>query len=166
MKRWDSIWGMSYGKRSEGAMKSGILVSIIGIMTITLLAGCSGEGDDSTLSRIVGELTVAGSPLPADGHSMAEVRVLVYEVSPEGRHPMEGIDVVLVSSRNQDLEKVDFIEQPVAPTFADGDAVAYIGSSEPGESALSATHDGVPLCEIWDLDGCVQNANAFVTFSP
>ena len=146
-------------------MKSGTFVILAGIIAMVLTSGC-GESGGQYHSLIVAELSVEGSPLPADGQSMAEVRVRVFQVSEMGRHPLEGIEMEVISSRNQGADKVDFFEQPVGPTFAEGEAVAYVGSSEPGEAVMYAEYNGSILCATWDEGVCVQAAEAVVTFSP
>lgn len=147
-------------------MKSGTIVLLAGIAVLTLIAGCSGEGDGPAHSSMVGELTIEGAPLPADGSSMAEVTVRVYEVLADGRHPLAGVELTVTSSRNQDASNVDIIEQPAGPTFADGYTIAYIGSAQPGETVVYADYQGKILCGVWEEGVCVQAADAVVTFSP
>jgi hypothetical protein len=147
-------------------MKSGTIILLAGLLALTLITGCSGEGDGQELSSMVGELTVEGTPLPADGSSMAEVRIRVYELLSDERYPLGGLEVTVISSRNLDTGSVDFIEQPTGPTFADGNTTAYIGSSQPGETVLYADYQGKILCGVWEEGVCIQAADALVTFNP
>ena len=113
---------------------------------------------------IVAEMTLDDAQLPADGHSMAEIVIRVYDKTADTRTPRAGMDVVVISSRNH-TDAVDFIEQPTGPTDADGRAVAFIGSGTPGEAILSATGNDTPLCKTWDADDCTQPLSATMTFT-
>jgi hypothetical protein len=114
---------------------------------------------------IVAEMTLDGDPLPADGHSMAEVAIRVFDKTADTRTPRVGMEVVVLSSRNQ-TDTIDFFEQPPGPTDADGRAVAFIGSSTPGQATISATGNDIALCKTWDGNECTQPLRQTMTFNP
>jgi hypothetical protein len=93
---------------------------------------------------------------PATGVLEAEISIWVLEVcDDEETSPVQGVMVELFSSRNQGGNIIDFIQQPESPTDSDGIAVAHLGTSTPGDIALTATANGAPLCEIWSEEVCI-----------
>ena len=145
-------------------MKTRIFLCLALILSLTTFTGCGGDDDHSDL--VVGVMSLEIAQMPADGSSAAEVVVFIYDKMAESHLPREGMEVKVISSRNQGGDEVDIIEQPNHPTDADGRAVAFVASSNTGEAMISATYDGVPLCEIWEESECVQPATATVTFTP
>ena len=113
---------------------------------------------------IVAEMSADDPQLPADGQSMAEIAVRVFNKTAETRDPRPGLEVVVLSSRNQ-TDIIDIIEQPTGPTNADGRAVAFIKSSTPGEAILSATSNNIALCKTWETTECTQPLRLTMTFT-
>jgi len=113
---------------------------------------------------IVAEITLDDNQLPADGQSMAEIAIRVFDKTADTRTPRVGMDVIVISSRNQ-TDTIDFFEQPVSPTDADGRAVAFIGSSTPGEAIISATGNDITLCKTWNGSDCIQPLQRTMTFN-
>jgi hypothetical protein len=149
----------------------GISIGAIAAVLSLLTSGCflsdtdhPNPPDGFTDWWIVAEMTLDGDPLPADGSSMAEIVVRVYDKTADTRTPRAGMEVIVISSRNH-TDSVDFIEQPTGPTDADGRAVAFIGSSIPGEAILTATGNDIALCKTWDGNDCTQPLRATMIFT-
>jgi hypothetical protein len=104
--------------------------------------------------------------MPADGFLQAEIVVCVFEALCERRPPVEEVEIVIHSSRNQDGTRLDILEQPTGPTNADGRVVAFIGSGTPGESVLTVFMGDSELCKTWDGYECIEPLKAVVTFDP
>ena len=122
-------------------------------------AGASGE-------LIAGEMTLSSTTIPANGQLEVEIVIWVFEALCEHRPPVEEVEVVIQSSRNQGDAQLDILEQPVLPTDADGRAVAFLGSTSPGESVLKIYSDGAELCSRWEDAVCVETLSSTVVFSP
>jgi hypothetical protein len=114
---------------------------------------------------MVGEMDLSHDQIPAEGLIIAEVVVWVFEVCRE-RRALHNIDVMIHSSRNQDGSELDYLEQPIGPTDADGMVVAYVGSYNPGEATLFATANGDALCKTWSNTECLEPLQRMITFIP
>ena len=153
----------------QGATRTAAVLAVVSI----LLPGCFLSDTDHPNPPdgfddwwIVAEMALDDRQLPADGQSMAEISVHVYDKTADSRRPRMGLDVEVLSSRHQGDTVVDIIEQPVGPTDADGRAVAFIKSSTPGQATLSATGNDIALCKTWEGSECVQPLRVTVTFNP
>jgi len=151
----------------QGATRTAAVLVVVSI----LLPGCFLSDTDHPNPPdgfddwwIVAEMALDGSPLPADGQSMAEISIHVYDKTADSRIPRVGMEVVVVASRNQN-DTIDIFEQPVGPTDADGHAVAYTKSSTPGQATLSATGNDIALCKTWDGNECTQPLRLTMTFT-
>ena len=115
----------------------------------------------------VGEMYIDPEQIPADGQTAAEISIFVHDdISSD---PIQGIWIVVESSRNQGGNVLDIIEQPIGPTDADGRAVAHLWSSTLGEAQFAALYSGfqggagAPLCSSWEAGECVP-VRVLVTF--
>lgn len=122
-------------------------------------AGANGEW-------IAGEMVVTPDQMQTSVQLNGEIQVWVFEALCEERPPVEKVDIVVRSSRNQGDDQLDLLEQPISPTDADGRVVAFIGSSTPGDSVLTVYMGGSELCKIWRDAECVEPLKATVTFNP
>ncbi len=101
----------------------------------------------------LGEMAIVPEKLPTDG-SKAEVRVWIMW-NDEGLPPVQGMDVMLLSSRNQGGEEVDVFEQPM-PTDEDGLAVGFVSSEVTGQTIIVVEASGVALCEYLQNQECTR----------
>lgn len=132
----------------------GKVVALLIAWVLAAGASACGRGSGSQ-DEIVGEIQVDPTQILASGLPLAEVSVLVYKEG-DTPAPIQGAIVMVFSSRNQDGDLVDIIEQSEQPTDAEGHAVAFIGSSEAGEATVTAEVNGEPLCERYEDGECVQ----------
>ena len=123
------------------------------LVACVLVAGACGRGSGSQ-DDIRGEIRIDPNQILASGLPLAEVTVLVFRDG-EVPVPLEGASVEVLSSRNEEGDRVDIIEQPEEPTDAEGLATAFIGSSEEGEARVTAEVDGKTLCERYEDGECV-----------
>lgn len=129
----------------------------------TAVDACVPDGRSCPCLGLVGEMELSDDHMPADGNSMSEVVVRVFDMC-GGKRPQTNITVIVHSSRNQGDSELDFFEQPTGPTDTDGMAVAYIGSSVPGEATLSGSADGESLCNTWEGTECIDPVETIITF--
>jgi slime mold repeat-containing protein len=128
-----------------------VLVAMLGLAGI-MSAGCD---NGRVGAKIVGDISVDPDNIPASGNAEAEVAVWVY-MEGAARRPLSGATVEIFSSRNQNGNVIDLIEQPAMPTDADGRAVAFIGSPTVGEAGLVVKVNQTPLCEYFEAGECVR----------
>ncbi len=128
------------------------LVALLYVTCLLSFGGCDCGGSISI--KVLGEISADPQIASADGKASMEVAVLVHADGDPSR-PMPGIPIEIRSSRNNDADSLDSIEQPEAPTDSDGRAVAYVGSSTEGKSMLSAWTESRPLCRGYRNGECI-----------
>jgi hypothetical protein len=139
--------------------------NIVLLFLLTSLIACPPPPDP--IVYWVGEMVIDPEQIPADGQTAAEISIFVMDDL--AGYPIQGIWITVESSRNQGGNVLDIIEQPIAPTDADGRAVAYLWSSTLGEAQFAALYSrsegeqGAPLCSGWEAGECVP-LRVLITF--
>lgn len=130
-------------------------LSALLLFVVSLVSGCHSDPSGTCIfSHMAGEIEVYPEEVPATGNLESEVTVWVYLVGEGCRKPLEGAAVEVFSSRNSRDERIDIIYPPESTTDQEGMAIAYLGSSCPGEAAVSATAERASLCERWEDEQC------------
>jgi hypothetical protein len=117
---------------------------VLAVMALSILPlGCDDNG--VVKNNYLGTITV-DPEVVVIGEGMAEVSVFVYK-NDEEQTPVQGAEVLVLSSRNQGGQEIDVIEQGGATNF-DGRSVSFISSDTEGPASLVVeAPPGTHLCQ-------------------